>query len=170
MRCGRGLDRRWREKVGKGAAKIFITVILIICVTDFLNWRVEGDGVWSPDYRKIDLGEILDKAELSDKDYHTILMQTGLGRDSADKLLSENTGAGRARIFKEYQNNFFAPENYECRNVAVIVHEERLRDKEGNPVQGFEIPDLRDGDILITKATHSLGWRHGHAAIVTDAS
>jgi uncharacterized protein YycO len=35
-------------------------------------------------------------------------------------------------------------------------------------VKGFEILDVRNGDIFITKGTHSLGWRHGHAAIVTD--
>lgn len=70
---------------------------------------------------------------------------------------------------KQYQDNFFSSGDYVCRVVAVIVHEERMRDKDGNLVMGFEIPDLRNGDILITKATHSLGWRHGHAAIVTDA-
>lgn len=170
MRRNRDRDR-WRENsAGKNVIRIVITVIFIICVIDFLNWLTEDDGVWTPDYSKIDLEDILGKRELTDEDYHTILMQTGLGRDPADILLSENTGVSRGTIFEKYQDNFFASGNYECRNVAVIVYEEKSRDKDGNLVQGFEIPDLRDGDILLTKATHSLGWRHGHAAIVTDAS
>lgn len=167
MRRSRDSEKNNAEK---SAIKIFITVIFIICVIDFLNWLTEDDGVWTPDYPKTDLGDILAKAELTDEDYHTILMQTGLGRDPADELLSENTGANRRRIFEKYQDNFFAAGNYECRNVAVIVYEEKIRDKDGKLIQGFEIPDLRDGDILLTKATHSLGWRHGHAAIITDAS
>ena len=29
--------------------------------------------------------------------------------------------------------------------------------------------DLQNGDIIITLSIHSLGWRHGHATIITDA-
>ncbi len=31
-----------------------------------------------------------------------------------------------------------------------------------------QFTDLQPGDILITLSTHSLGWRHGHAALVID--
>ena len=34
---------------------------------------------------------------------------------------------------------------------------------------GFNLAPYENGYILLTKATHSLGWRHGHAGIVTDA-
>ena len=93
-----------------------------------------------------------------------------LKKDAADELLQKEAGENRERVFEEYQNSFFTPVDYDCRVAAVIVHSERMRDKDGKLVEGFEIPDLRNGDILITKATHSLGWRHGHAAIVTDAA
>ncbi|MGI6748665.1 MAG: hypothetical protein ACOX4V_10625 [Anaerovoracaceae bacterium] len=63
---------------------------------------------------------------------------------------------------------FFLSGDYECRVQAIIVHDERMRDENGQLVKGFEILDVRNGDIFITKGTHSLGWRHGHAAIVTD--
>ena len=32
----------------------------------------------------------------------------------------------------------------------------------------FQFSDLQPGDILVTLSTHSLGWRHGHAALVLD--
>ena len=35
-------------------------------------------------------------------------------------------------------------------------------------VKGPEFSNLQPGDILITLSTHSLGWRHGHAALVID--
>lgn len=34
--------------------------------------------------------------------------------------------------------------------------------------EGPELTDLQPGDILLTLSTHSLGWRHGHAALVID--
>ena len=34
--------------------------------------------------------------------------------------------------------------------------------------KGPEFVDLQPGDILLTLSTHSLGWRHGHAALVID--
>lgn len=32
----------------------------------------------------------------------------------------------------------------------------------------FSFKELKPGDILVTLSTHSLGWRHGHAALVLD--
>ena len=52
----------------------------------------------------------------------------------------------------------------EC--VSVIgwfTKEDRLKD--GTKI---EFADLQPGDILITLSTHSMGWRHGHAALVID--
>lgn len=51
-----------------------------------------------------------------------------------------------------------------CAPLSIVVREERLADGRQNP-----LPDLEDGDILVTQCTHSFGWRHGHAALVVDA-
>ena len=32
-----------------------------------------------------------------------------------------------------------------------------------------ELTDLQPGDLLVTFSTHTLGWRHGHAALVIDS-
>lgn len=34
--------------------------------------------------------------------------------------------------------------------------------------ESFSFEMLKPGDVLITLSTHSLGWRHGHAALVLD--
>ena len=93
-----------------------------------------------------------------------------MGREAVEELLSKKTEENLPRVFEQYQNDFFEPKEYECRNSAIIVHEERIRNENGVPEKGFDIPSLKDGDIIVTKATHTLGWRHGHAAIVIDAS
>jgi uncharacterized protein YycO len=170
MRQKKDPARQGKSKLRKRIDRTILAAILFISATGFMNWAIEDDGTWRPDYPRTDLSGIVGKTELTDADYHTIYMQTGLGKDAADELLQTKAGKNRERVFAQYLDSFFTPANYDCRVEAVIVHSEQLRDTEGKLVQGFDIPDLRDGDILITKATHSLGWRHGHAAFVTDAA
>jgi len=53
----------------------------------------------------------------------------------------------------------------ECRPLlGMFTREDRLCS--GN--NGLENIRLKPGDILVTLSTHSLGWRHGHAALVID--
>ncbi len=52
----------------------------------------------------------------------------------------------------------------------VLAESRRIYEKNGVGDEMSEImPVLEDGDILITFNSHFLGWRNGHAAIVTDA-
>lgn len=52
----------------------------------------------------------------------------------------------------------------ECRALNLFVREDDLTDGASQT-----LPQLQDGDILITFSTHSFGWRHGHAGLVVDA-
>ncbi|MFA7550147.1 MAG: hypothetical protein WCZ68_05360, partial [Sedimentibacter sp.] len=49
------------------------------------------------------------------------------------------------------------------------VNHESIVDEEGKLMYGFDLAPYENGYVLISKGTHSLGWRHGHAGIVTDA-
>jgi len=156
---------------GKGNKRILIVIIallFIIMVIKFMNWIIEDEGAWKPDYPKEDLAELVLKAHLTEEDYTTVFMQTGLGREAVDILLKSEKSDDLIKSFRKFQDDFFLSGDYECRVQAIIVHDERMRDENGQLVKGFEILDVRNGDIFITKGTHSLGWRHGHAAIVTD--
>lgn len=159
-----------KRRIGKRIAGTVIGIFLVIFFINFLNWLTEDEGVWKPDYPKADLDGIASKETLTGEEYYTVFLQTGLGKSAVDELLRGKDGIQREKILERYQESFFSSERYECRQIAVIVYEERLRDEDGNLVKGFEIASLKNGDILITKATHSLGWRHGHAAIVTNAA
>ncbi len=169
MLQNRSGDKHWDKRIMRRMKKAVVILLLAALLTELLNWLVEDEGTWRPDYPMLELGNIVEKKELTETDYDTIFRQTGLGRPAAEKLLRKNDIDERERIFENYQKHFFASGEYDCRRIAVIVREERMRDEDGKLISGFEIPDLKNGDILITKATHSLGWRHGHAAIVTNA-
>lgn len=169
MRRIKGPTQNQIVLIKRGINVALIILLLVMNIIFSLDWFAEKKGTWSPDYPRVDLEDILDKKELSEEDYHTLLMQTGLGQQGIDELFSKKVGDNRKRAIEKYQNGFFSPKDYECRRAAIIVNEERLRDKNGNLMKGFEMPSLKNGDILITKATHSIGWRHGHAAIVTNA-
>lgn len=58
------------------------------------------------------------------------------------------------------------PQEADCRSLLPlsITCEERI----GAADQ--QLSDLQPGDLLVTFSTHTLGWRHGHAALVIDSS
>lgn len=50
-----------------------------------------------------------------------------------------------------------------CRVIGPITWEENWRTPQENV-----LPELHTGDVLVTLSAHSLGWRHGHCALVLD--
>ena len=56
-----------------------------------------------------------------------------------------------------------------CKKIGIVTYEERYRDEDGQRVDVYDFSDVQNGDIFISLSTHSVGWRHGHAAIVVDA-
>ena len=128
---------------------------------------IEPQGFIVPSYEKTDIEPILSKAELMEEDYKVLFYQTGLGKSAIDELmLSKETGTDE--ILK-FQYNFFASRNVLCEKIGIITSQESFVDNQKTYKYGFNLAPYKNGYILITKATHSLGWRHGHAAIVTDA-
>lgn len=50
-----------------------------------------------------------------------------------------------------------------CTPLSLFVREEHLP-----PGRQLALPELQEGDILLTDCVHTFGWRHGHAALVVD--
>ena len=122
-----------------------------------------------PQYSMADLGEYVEKEELNEDDYSTVFLQTGLGKEGFDQLraftLSSRQMEGK---LQELQKGIFEPGELNCRKIGIITHEERMEEPwttNTKIIYGM----LRDGDVLLSYSTHSLGWRHGHAGIVVDA-
>ncbi|HRC81277.1 MAG TPA: hypothetical protein PLF27_07810 [Sedimentibacter sp.] len=151
----------------KKALIALITIIIIFAAIAIAEKLTEPLGYFYPDYPRTDIGPILEKETLSDDDYKELFYQTGLGRSAIDEIL-KNDPSAREKILK-FQDNFFTEHNISSQKFAVIVNHESLVDKDENKIYGFDLAPYKNGYVLVTKATHSLGWRHGHAGIITDA-
>ena len=53
--------------------------------------------------------------------------------------------------------------------ITPITLEERCVDEDYQKVTCHQLQNIQTGDVLITKSTHSLLYRHGHAGVVVDA-
>lgn len=49
-----------------------------------------------------------------------------------------------------------------------FVRSDILTDRDGNTILAPPVVDAKPGDILVSFATHSFGWRHGHAGLVIN--
>lgn len=111
------------------------------------------------------ISSLLEKQNFTDEDYRTILEQTGIGKSAVDEL---KTSVYFAQMMLEFQEQYFAPAFWRCEFIFPTTKEESLTYENGSN-RFIEFVPVHNGDIIITRATHTLGWRHGHAAIVTDA-
>ncbi len=145
------------------AAVVFLLIYLSVSI---MNILIEPDGYFVPDYEKTDISEILEKNQLSEEDYRELFYQTGIGKTAVDEILSSANGKDE---LLEFQDNFMRKNNVLCESIGIITNQESIVNDEGQPAYGFNLAPYKNGYVLITKATHSLGWRHGHAAIVTAA-
>ena len=159
-----------REKGKKLSKKIIIAIVcaVIACVIIFTCGGMQiafvlADRIecWHPDYEKVDLSPILDKAELSDDDYDTLYSQTGLTKVGIDRALKRGK-SGKAHIL-DIQNDFFTEHKVKNDLFAPFICTDYLEDYMTHVY-------VEDGDIVVTTSTHLSGWRMGHAGLVTDAA
>ena len=158
-----------RAKIKKILIGIGVFAAVFLVVVQIAEVFTERQARYVPDYEKISLRTMLEEAgsELTEEGYEALFWQTGLGKDAADAIWSAR-GDSIERL-ETFQDDFFHAKAYQCDKVGIITREEHFVDEDGKVVRGFALADVRNGDILVTKATHSFGWRHGHAAIVIDA-
>ncbi len=149
---------------------VILAVLIAFFSIDFIlseitdMWAYEdatgNDTEWNKIAEKIKNG-----AELTGDDYDEIFSQSGLGKPAVDKFLSEE----RFYKIEEYRDYYLMDKDYYCYRKGVFACHERITDTEGEELRNPDFADLQNGDIIITLSIHSLGWRHGHATIITDA-
>lgn len=161
--------------MNKGQKKLrkIISVMLTICIVflcfDFVATEITDkyaykDAVadaaeWDSAYAKI-----LANEQLTDNDYEVIFEQSGLGRPAVNALIEEN----RISDIEYYRDYYLKDKDFTCVRTAIFAKHEAMTDKDGKKILNPDFANIENGDIIITLSIHSLGWRHGHAAIVTD--
>lgn len=108
---------------------------------------------------EVDMTEIIYKESLSQEDLMTVFSQCGVSPFAARELI-EN---GDEELLFTLQEMYFTKPEIERRYIAFPITAE-----EKNAEQKTPLVNLKKGDILISFNTHTLNWRHGHCAIVTD--
>ncbi|MDW5299136.1 MAG: hypothetical protein SA378_03210 [Sedimentibacter sp.] len=151
----------------KKSAFIITAILLIFTIITIMEAIIEPAGYIRPDYSKTDISTILENNTISEENYKELFYQTGLGKTAIDEILKDKD-SGIAKILK-FQEIFFKENNISCESIGIITSQESIVNAEGKIMYGFNLAPYENGYVLITKATHSLGWRHGHAAIITDA-
>ena len=150
---------------------VVMAVIIAFNVLDFTlseitDTKAYADAVCDDDGWNEVAEKIENEQELSEDDYATILSQSGLGRPVVDSLLSQQVGMDYLNYYRDY---YVADKDYYCYRKGVFACHEVITDPTGERLQNPDFADLQNGDIIVTLSIHSLGWRHGHATIVTDA-
>lgn len=152
----------------------FISVILIICIVflsfDFVaseitdKYAYEDAETNTAEWTAVNK-KLLANEQLTSEDYEIIFEQSGLGKPAVDTLVSEN----RISDIEYYRDYYLKDKDFTCIRTAIFAKHEAVTDNTGKRILNPDFASLENGDIIITLSIHSLGWRHGHAAIVTDA-
>lgn len=165
-------DNRVKSSKGQKLCRILAIVLSLVLITIFSLVIIaildENTAHIYPGYPRADLVPILSKEYLGETDYETIYFQTGLGKPAVDELRARYPDSAE-RILR-IQESFFGKVSFICEPNSPVSREETLVNEKGEPVNGIELASVQNGDILVTKSSHTYGWRNGHAAIVIDAA
>jgi len=158
----------------KKTSILLLVILLLIAALLISSQSLEDDAYFAPVDEKADLTYLADKERLTDEDYRLIFRQTGLGKSAVDKIFADLEEPVVQLL--TYQEDYYGEPNIQCQGLNVdlqasywVTGEEHFIDKDGDVIDGFKIADLQDGDILLTKSTHTLFWRHGHGGLITDS-
>lgn len=158
------MQKREKKLYRACAVLLSVLVLLFALVAGVMiaNSVADVNARYTPDYEKIDLAPMLEKETLTDGDYDVLYRQTGLTKIGVQAVLQDlvNTETPLSRL-REFQDAFFHEQERLHETITPITQ----RDYYAYPAP---FVPLETGDVIVTASTHSLGWRHGHAAIVVN--
>ena len=147
--------------------KILISIVTILidlyCLFIFSN---NYNSVYYPSTSRVDLQMLLNKDQLTPHDYLQLYYQTGLGKPAVDALIK--TADGKNRIL-EFQENYFRKSKITSKKINPFTSQESIQLTSNHLTNKSWLAPVKNGDILLTKSTQTLFWRHGHCGIVIDA-
>ncbi len=140
----------------KRVALFFLIFALAIFVWHII---VANTVIYTPKYQREDISDLVKKNNISDDDYMKIYEQTGVSPYAAKKMIESGDYAALQQLNETY---------FDVQEIEKIFIAYPITLEERNKEQKTPIADLEKGDILVTFNTHTMGWRHGHCAIVLD--
>ncbi len=146
--------------------RITVAAVLIILYCLFIIAN-HYKAIYHPEAPMQDIGYLLSKATLTPLDYSFLLSQTGLGKPALDDLLKKPDGITR---IQSIQKNYYIRHKMIIEKLNTFTRQETLDLECINNTSDLGMAPLKNGDILLTKSTHTLFWRHGHCGIVIDAN
>ncbi len=140
---------------------IVLSVLALIALCAEISTRIcDKWEPWRPTYSAMsdkDLSAILDKEALTEEDYQTLYVQTGLTKIGIDRLIQKEQKSEIISIHRDYFANYKVVKE----RFAPFTCWEKIKGIVG-------LVALEPGDIILTSATHVLGWRYGHTALVVN--
>lgn len=150
----------------KKKCKLLLIIFSVVTVTIFVVLFLSELGDYYPaEGKPEDLSQIAADG-ITEEEFKTLKKQTGLGKSAVEDILKEEKPM---EILERFQQQNFKKYDVACEYMFFPVTKlETLKDENGKSVK-LELPKLKSGDILVTKSTHTLIFRHGHAGLVTNA-
>jgi uncharacterized protein YycO len=142
---------------------LFTLLINLYCVFIFFNMY---NSIYVPTAPKSDISLLLSSKVINQNDYPLLFSQTGLARVAIDDLLSQKNGVNK---ILSYQDSYYSKKNIFIEKLNPFTSQENLMVSSTMNNIRPKLAPLKNGDILLTKSTHTLYWRHGHCGIVIDA-
>lgn len=134
----------------------FALFVVLVAATSLGNNLAAHKGQEFPTYSSKDITSLIEQlsqqGQLNTKEFDLLYRQTGLSASAAVALANQ----GKAAKILDYQDALFQKAEYKTLSTNLCTGEETLTAPEENLLV---FPDLQDGDILVTAAAHTLGWR-----------
>jgi len=159
------ISRRKGEKMKTRFKKIILIAVSVIFIISAVLFLSEYGDYYFKEGEKLNIEEII-SGGITKSEYIILKEQTGLSKSAVCDILSKDSGVEE---LLEFQKQNFSRFSVDCRYMFFpVTKKEVLKDKNGKTVS-LKFPPLKTGDILVTKSTHTLLFRHGHAGLVTSA-
>ncbi len=154
------MSRRWPKRVCLVLAALLVFLAARACAELMREPGMTAAQTQLEQTDITDLCQLVEEGETLSQEQQALLMeQTGLGRPGLEAVLEDKNGD----YLLECQQAWFAQHATECVDNGLTSSEELLVDaRQPAPY------DLQAGDILVSLNSHTVGYRHGHAALVVE--
>lgn len=154
---------RWtKKKIIRKSILLSVVLLLLFCAALFQPF-VHGFSSQGKEGSRQPIEQVLAKKQLNEEDYRLLLEQTGLGKAGIDGIRKK--ADYKMEDILLFQDCFLCDAEMECCSSSLFTKQDRVVLEGKGQVPMAEI---EDGDILISFSSHSLGWQHGHAALVVN--